>query len=59
VHAEACERRSVMLWSIAVVLVIFWAIGLLTSYTLGGLVHILLVLAIVSVVVQLVRGRRG
>jgi hypothetical protein len=47
-----------MLWTIAVVLVVFWALGLVTSYTLGGFIHILIVLAVISVAIQLIRGRR-
>ena len=47
-----------MLWTIAVVLLVLWALGLATSYTLGGLIHVLLVLAIIAVVYQLVTGRR-
>jgi hypothetical protein len=47
-----------MLWTLAVVLLVLWATGLLASYTMGGLVHILLVLAVVTVVVRLIQGRR-
>ena len=47
-----------MLWTIAVVLVVLWALGLVTSYTLGGFVHILLVVAIVVVLIQVIQGRR-
>jgi len=47
-----------MLWTIAVVLVVLWAVGLVSSYTLGGFIHILLLLAVVVVVVRLVQGRR-
>jgi len=47
-----------MLWTIAVILVILWALGLVSAYTLGGFIHILLVLAIVIVVIQLIQGRR-
>ena len=47
-----------MLWTIVVVLFVLWALGLATSYTLGGLLHVLLVLALVMIVVNLVRGRR-
>jgi len=48
-----------MLWTIALILVAFWVLGLATSYTVGGLIHILLVLAVISVVLQIVRGRSG
>ncbi len=46
-----------MLYTIAVVLVVLWVLGLATSYTLGGLIHILLVLAVISLAFQLIRGR--
>jgi len=47
-----------MLWTIAVILVVLWALGLVSSYTLGGFIHILLVLAIIVVLVRLIEGRR-
>jgi hypothetical protein len=47
-----------MLWTIFVILLILWALGLVTSYTLGGFIHILLLLAIVVLVVRLIQGRR-
>lgn len=47
-----------MLWTVAVVLFILWALGLVTSYTMGGFIHILLVLAVVSILVQVIQGRR-
>ena len=47
-----------MLWTVALLLLVLWGLGLVTSYTLGGFIHILLVLAVVSLVVQLVLGRR-
>jgi Family of unknown function (DUF5670) len=48
-----------MLWTIVIVLFVLWALGMATSYTMGGLVHALLVLALVVIVVNLVRGRRS
>ena len=48
-----------MLWTIFVILLIMWALGLLTSYTMGGFVHILLVIALVILVVNLMQGRRA
>jgi len=48
-----------MLYTIAVVLVILWLLGLVTAYTLGGFIHILLVVALVMVVVNLISGRRA
>jgi hypothetical protein len=50
--------ESAMLWTIFVILIVLWALGLVTSYTLGGFIHILLVLAIVVLVINLVQGRR-
>jgi Family of unknown function (DUF5670) len=47
-----------MLWTVAIVLVVLWAVGLVTSYTLGGFIHILLLLAVAVMVVRLVQGRR-
>lgn len=47
-----------MLWTLAILLVVLWALGLVTSYTLGGFIHILLVVAVVVVVVRLIQGRR-
>ena len=47
-----------MLWTIAVILLILWALGLVSAYTLGGFIHILLVLALVVIVIQLLQGRR-
>ncbi len=48
-----------MLWTIAVIMIVLWALGLVSSYTLGGFIHILLVIAIVVVVIGLLQGRRG
>jgi hypothetical protein len=48
-----------MLWTIFVILLVLWLLGLVTSYTLGGFIHILLVLAIVVFVINLVQGRRA
>lgn len=48
-----------MLYTVAVVLLILWLLGLVTSYTLGGFIHLLLVVAVVMVLVNLVSGRRS
>ncbi len=48
-----------MLWTIVVILLVLWLLGLVTSYTLGGVIHILLVIAIVIVVINLLQGRRS
>ena len=47
-----------LLWTIAVILLIMWLLGLVTSYTLGGFIHILLVLAIIVAVIRVIQGRR-
>ena len=48
-----------MLYTIAVILVVLWLLGLVTSYTMGGFIHILLVLAIVVVVLNVISGRKA
>lgn len=48
-----------IIWLVALVLVGLWLVGLATSYTMGGLIHVLLVVAIIAIVVRLVLGRRG
>jgi hypothetical protein len=48
-----------MLYTIAVILLVLWLLGLVTSYTLGGFIHVLLVCAIVMVLVNLITGRRA
>ncbi|MGV1099471.1 lmo0937 family membrane protein [Thiovibrio sp. JS02] len=47
-----------MLWTIAVIMIILWALGLVSNYTMGGFIHILLVLAIIVVLLNLIQGRR-
>ena len=47
-----------MLWTIVVILLVLWLLGLVSSYTLGGFIHLLLVVAIIIVIVNLVRGRK-
>jgi hypothetical protein len=47
-----------MLWTIFVILLVLWALGLASSYTLGGFIHLLLILAVVALVIQLIQGRR-
>jgi hypothetical protein len=47
-----------MLWTLFVVLLVLWLLGVVSSYTLGGFIHLLLVLAVVAVLVQLISGRR-
>ncbi len=47
-----------MLWTIAVILVVLWLLGLVTGYTIGNFIHILLVIAIIIVLVRVIQGRR-
>lgn len=47
-----------MLWTIFVILLILWALGLVSGYTMGGVIHILLVIAVIVLVVRLIQGRR-
>ena len=47
-----------MLWTIFVVLLVLWALGLVSSYTLGGYIHILLIIAIAVVLIRIIQGRR-
>jgi len=46
-----------MLWTIYVILLVLWLLGMVTSYTMGGLIHILLVLAVITVIIRLFQGR--
>jgi len=52
------KRRSDMLEIIAVVLVVLWLLGFVTSYTMGGFIHVLLVIAVVVILVRVIQGRR-
>jgi len=47
-----------MLWTLAVILLVLWMLGIVTSYTAGGLLHILLVVAVVVVLIRIIQGRR-
>jgi hypothetical protein len=47
-----------MLWTICVILIVLWLLGVVTAYTMGGLIHILLVIAIIVVLVRVIQGRR-
>jgi hypothetical protein len=53
------SRRTKMLWTITIILFILWIVGLVSSYTLGGWIHILLVLAIIVLIFNLLSGRRA
>jgi len=47
-----------MLWTIAVVLIVLWLLGMVSSYTIGGFIHILLVIAVITILVRVIKGRR-
>ena len=47
-----------MLWTILIVLLVLWVLGMVTSYTMGGFIHILLVVAVITLIVRLISGRR-
>jgi len=47
-----------MLWTISVILLILWALGLVTGYTIGGFIHLLMVIAVVAVLLRIISGRR-
>jgi hypothetical protein len=47
-----------MLWTVAVILLVLWALGLVSSYTMGGFIHVLLVVAIVVVLIRVIQGRK-
>lgn len=54
------DREEVaMLWTIFVILLVLWLLGVVTSYTLGGFIHVLLVIAVIMAVMQLIQGRRA
>ena len=57
-----CDRNFFkgcrMLWTVFLVLIVLWMLGVVSSYTLGGFIHVLLVLAVIALVIQLVQGRR-
>ncbi len=48
-----------MLYTIAIILIVLWLLGLVSSYTMGGFIHVLLVIAIVIILLQVIQGRRG
>lgn len=55
----AVKGEDVMLWTICVVMIVLWLLGIVTSYTMGGLIHILLVIAIIVVLVRVIQGRKA
>jgi hypothetical protein len=55
---EQIRKEDHMLWTIAVILIVLWALGLVSGYTIGNFIHVLLVIAIIVIVVQVIQGRR-
>jgi len=55
---QELRKEATMLWTIFVILLVLWLLGLMSGYTLGGVIHVLLVIAIVVVLVQVIQGRR-
>jgi hypothetical protein len=58
-HRDYRNEEVAMLWTIFVILLVLWLLGVVTSYTLGGFIHVLLVIAIIMAVMQLIQGRRA
>jgi hypothetical protein len=58
-RCSTTERNVTMLWTIAILLLVMWLLGMITSYTLSGFIHILLVVAVIVVLVRLIQGRRA
>jgi hypothetical protein len=58
IRPDPATEETSMLWTISVVLVVLWLLGLVTSYTMGGFIHILLVVAVVTVLLRVIQGRR-
>jgi asparagine N-glycosylation enzyme membrane subunit Stt3 len=55
---DPSSMEGVMLWTIFVILLVLWLLGMVSSYTLGGFIHVLLVVAVVIALIQLIQGRR-
>jgi hypothetical protein len=55
----ALHLEVAMLWTIFVILLVLWLLGVVTSYTLGGFIHVLLVVAVIMAIMQLIQGRRA
>jgi hypothetical protein len=57
-HSPHDERRNTMLETIAVILIVLWLLGLVSSYTIDGLIHVLLVIAVAVILIRVIQGRR-
>jgi len=53
------KKEDDVLWTIAVVMLVLWLLGLVSSYTMGGFIHVLLVIAVIVVLINVIQGRRG
>jgi hypothetical protein len=58
VNPKQTKKENHMLYTIAVVLIVLWLLGLVTSYTMGGFIHVLLVIAVIMILVNVIQGRR-
>jgi fatty acid desaturase len=56
--AHSRRKEAIMLWTIALLLAVLWLLGMISSYTLGGFIHLLLLLAIAAVLIRIIQGRR-
>jgi len=56
-QVQAYKKEFIMLWTVAVILLVLWAVGLITSFTINGFIHILLVLAIITVLIRIIQGK--
>ncbi len=56
-NLKPLHKENLMLWTIAIIMLVLWGLGLVSSYTMGGFIHVLLVLAVIVVVVNLIQGR--
>lgn len=61
IEQQLFQRRGghIMLWTIAVILVVLWLLGFLTANTFGGIIHVLLVIALIMILIQVLQGRRS
>jgi uncharacterized membrane protein YtjA (UPF0391 family) len=57
--AGSRQEVTKMLWTVAVILIVLWLLGLVSSYTMGGFIHVLLVIAVVVILVNLIQGRKA
>jgi len=53
------KEQKTMLWTLCIILLVLWALGMVTSFTAGGLIHILLVVGLIVLVINLIQGRRA